>query len=1002
MFKKAGLLVSAIICAVSAHAELSPKFDYRKLADSTPLYDSEEPFRFQLGSYQKSTLYGRHNSLVSGDKLVVAYSQHYLSLISLDDNGNIKSLKEYNNGELGQTIKGIVKVVVSSGDKYIYLFDRQYDNGSYKYFIHTFENDSSTLSFKQSTEISLSHSYINIEPSISNDAFILWHQGSNSKFQTFSINSEDGSFSLTGEGSSTLVSSAVGVVYDSKNQRVAFRPSYSHHENRCAYYFSKQDSTYKLVSEVSCSNTRESYTYIDLTEDKLLVGNNNNLYLFNINSNSVTDKVQHTKDQLIDSYHINSAFYYNDSLILRESYDRNAFIKIDLNPDNTIAGRNKYSARDIVDCCIDTMHFLNDGTIFVEMYSDKAASIHFSGSDLSLNNELTLGDEDIDAFVRSNNRLVIDENLELVILDRKVSLVESKPQNDYRAVSQVEIFSLHSHSNSTMKRINDTDVIVFSSNDYYVFRVNKEELSLSLVNQGVTRGANSQYVYLRSDFGVHNIEGDLWVAKVGGDKLAVYLLNEGNEFVFQYYLVDGADDVKGINNIFQAYLIDDNLVAFGNNNSGAVFKILDSKLKQTDYIENHPYLRNHSNRVAINNNLYYLNNWLLNTVTVDDEGKLELLAVTPIHDVQGHSIKLVAFDSVNLGVIDHNKVHVFSLGKNEKINFLKAYNISDLNLPVINNQVSDWSVYSQSMFFRAGDSVYGKLSFNRAPVVESGKDMNITLSEGQEQQWLLSDWVVDFDLDDSISFSEVEMPASMTLVDDSLSFSGEKEASAVLTINAKSTDELESQVFFDITFNNAPVLKSDIDSINVNQGVQSVVELKPMFEDIESHSIHFETGNENLSLSSDGVLQHKFTTFGQQSLSVLVKDELGAQKMVEVPFLVNGSPAVEGSSSFTMTVNETIEIDLAQVFSDPEGDAMSFELMASVNGLSIAGSQLKGVVSSTGDYQIFVNAKDSKGAESQAVLRLKVNAAPGGGGSLGMFCLLGLGMLAGMRQRRLH
>ncbi|KIO36420.1 S8 family serine peptidase [Shewanella sp. cp20] len=131
---------------------------------------------------------------------------------------------------------------------------------------------------------------------------------------------------------------------------------------------------------------------------------------------------------------------------------------------------------------------------------------------------------------------------------------------------------------------------------------------------------------------------------------------------------------------------------------------------------------------------------------------------------------------------------------------------------------------------------------------------------------------------------------------------------------------------------------------------------------------------------------------------------------VEVP--LNTAPVVANAIADITTQlspqgGVVVSVDLSEVFSDPEGDALTLSATG-VEGITLSGTQLEVSFTSSGEYPIIVTASDGE-FETNTQFMVKVAAAPlppveppsesTGGGALGLYALLTLLLLGrGRRQ----
>ncbi|ABO22806.1 S8 family serine peptidase [Shewanella loihica] len=123
------------------------------------------------------------------------------------------------------------------------------------------------------------------------------------------------------------------------------------------------------------------------------------------------------------------------------------------------------------------------------------------------------------------------------------------------------------------------------------------------------------------------------------------------------------------------------------------------------------------------------------------------------------------------------------------------------------------------------------------------------------------------------------------------------------------------------------------------------------------------------------------------------------------PVLAN--PIADLQTQLSEQGSAVVSLDLSQVFSDAEGDTLTLSATG-VEGITLDGTQLEMNFTASGEYPIVISASDGE-LSTETQFTVTVTAAPivpveppsesSGGGSLGYFTLLLLG-LSGLRRRQ--
>ncbi|MAD47387.1 MAG: hypothetical protein CMH98_20545 [Oceanospirillaceae bacterium] len=109
----------------------------------------------------------------------------------------------------------------------------------------------------------------------------------------------------------------------------------------------------------------------------------------------------------------------------------------------------------------------------------------------------------------------------------------------------------------------------------------------------------------------------------------------------------------------------------------------------------------------------------------------------------------------------------------------------------------------------------------------------------------------------------------------------------------------------------------------------------------------------------------------------------------------------------TMTVGDEVSVDASDLFTDPEGDAITFALQGAPEGVGIDAStgEVSGTVSTAGTFNITVTATDEPGLSTDVSFTVTVEAeqsssGSSSGGAITPWLLLLGGPLAGLARKR--
>ncbi|MDP2716707.1 Ig-like domain-containing protein [Rheinheimera sp.] len=174
----------------------------------------------------------------------------------------------------------------------------------------------------------------------------------------------------------------------------------------------------------------------------------------------------------------------------------------------------------------------------------------------------------------------------------------------------------------------------------------------------------------------------------------------------------------------------------------------------------------------------------------------------------------------------------------------------------------------------------------------------------------------------------------------------------------------------------------------LNQGQPYQLTLSTVVRDEEDATLSFSLQNAvpGVSISDDGQLTVNEQQSAPGSFDVLAADPAGLVSRASFNFSLNMAPVAKATLPvFSTTAGDAIQFELAQHFTDPEGQALQFALASTQAGLTLSSTGLlTGTLSSAGEFSLSVNISDSTGAVSNHTVQISVAAKPeqSSGGSL--------------------
>lgn len=206
----------------------------------------------------------------------------------------------------------------------------------------------------------------------------------------------------------------------------------------------------------------------------------------------------------------------------------------------------------------------------------------------------------------------------------------------------------------------------------------------------------------------------------------------------------------------------------------------------------------------------------------------------------------------------------------------------------------------QNLWYLLDRHMLGRLQLNRAPVWLNSNNISINVNQGVEKNFLLSNFIFDFDLNSELSFNHQSMPSGFSLTDQNeLSYNGTELDEKPLIVEA-SDSELSAVFTFSTNFNYAPQLIPNytIETIQKKQPIN--INIVGLFSDPEGNVFTLTMEDKSgLSLNDNGVLTGSLTDVGNHVVVIRAVDEHGAVSTSNLTIKVEGKAvtAAEKSSS---------------------------------------------------------------------------------------------------------
>ena len=213
-----------------------------------------------------------------------------------------------------------------------------------------------------------------------------------------------------------------------------------------------------------------------------------------------------------------------------------------------------------------------------------------------------------------------------------------------------------------------------------------------------------------------------------------------------------------------------------------------------------------------------------------------------------------------------------------------------------------------------------------------------------------------------------------------LTVSAEDAGSTTVTVTARDADGEEAVDEFSVTVepppNQAPVVDDQITNRTLEEGATEQIDLSTVFSDPDGDPLSFSSSSDDTDAVttsiSDGMLTVTAVSEGAAIVNVTASDGEGGEASDDFIATVsqagsNQAPQViQAIDDQSFEEDESFEVDLSTVFSDPDGDALSWSASSSNTDaatVEVTGSMLIVEGVDPGNATITVTASDGNGGE---------------------------------------
>ena len=282
---------------------------------------------------------------------------------------------------------------------------------------------------------------------------------------------------------------------------------------------------------------------------------------------------------------------------------------------------------------------------------------------------------------------------------------------------------------------------------------------------------------------------------------------------------------------------------------------------------------------------------------------------------------------------------------------------------------------------------------NRAPA-PSGSIPAQSLTPGQTATLGVAPYFSDPD-DDPLRYAATTSNAGVVSVrvsGSALTLTGVADGTATVTVTATDPDGLSATQNVDVTVetpNRAPARVGSIPAQNVDTGQSATLDVAQYFSDPDGDVLEYSATTSNANVVSAGVSGSTLTLTGvadgRATVTVTARDPdgLGARQRVGVTVQTpNHAPVPTGSiPAQNLDGGRAVTLDVAQYFSDPDGDALRYAAATSNAGVvspRLFQSNLTLLARAGGEATVTVTATDPGGLTGTQTIEVSVRGRVGG------------------------
>ncbi|MDR6879531.1 Ig-like domain-containing protein [Bacillus sp. 3255] len=211
------------------------------------------------------------------------------------------------------------------------------------------------------------------------------------------------------------------------------------------------------------------------------------------------------------------------------------------------------------------------------------------------------------------------------------------------------------------------------------------------------------------------------------------------------------------------------------------------------------------------------------------------------------------------------------------------------------------------------------------------------------------------------------------------------ESKVTITANDGKGGSVTREIY--VKVNQAPLIANNMLINDLTEGGPSKeLDVQKYFADPEGQPLTFKANPQDLSKATVQVNGSKLTVTpllgGTTKVTVTAEDTYGRSVSSELDLIINNNPVAGNLESIPVTIGVPYTVDLGNIFSDADGDQLTYTAVSSQEGTVTASVydgnklHLNALQAATGSINVTVSANDGKGGSSSKDLQVEVNHAP--------------------------